>query len=190
MPCAFSYRHASKHSHKMASKYSFYQNDVENLTISNGWEKNWVSMTKNELMTIPWMRAAIEGTNAKLFIDDCLGFDIQGVSEAGAIYLKQRDVETGQSHLRISKNIKTPSRFLLTEYYRPKGGVCYADPNYPREIHSATVSANFGTLSDGFRVFTDGEKKYLYTKDGEEYLACDDYDDDSCCGYDYGYEWD
>ena len=83
MPRTFTYKDASKHNHKMASKYASYEDDAENFTIGNGWEKNWVPLAKKELMTIPWMKEAIEGTDAKLFIDDCLGFDIQEVTEAG-----------------------------------------------------------------------------------------------------------
>ena len=194
MPRAFSYKDGSKHSHKMASKYASYEDDAENLTIGNGWEKSWLPLTKKELMIIPWMKEAIEGTDAKLFIDDCLGFDIQEVTEAGAIYLKKREGGPWdyESHLRISKNTKKPSRFLLTEYYRVKGGEWEADPNYPRSITTATVSANFGTLSDGFRVFSDGEKKYYYSKNGKERLAKRIVYDDgyycSCCCPDYDYE--
>jgi hypothetical protein len=177
----------------MASKYASYKDDAENLTIGNGWEKNWTRLTKKELMTIHWMKEAIEGTDAKLFIDDCLGFDIKEVTEAGAIHLKYREDYWCESHLRILKNTKKSCRFLLMGYDRVKGGEWEADPNYPRSITTATVSANFGNLPDGFRVFTDGEKKYYYSKDGKERLAkrivydvnywC------SCCCPDYDYEW-
>jgi hypothetical protein len=195
MPRTFSYKDASKHNHKMASKYEPTNFETETLTIGNGWEKNWTRLTKKELMTIPWMKEAIEGTDAKLFIDDCLGFDIQEVTEAGAIHLKKRQggLWDYESHLRILKNTKKARRFLLMGYYRVKGGEWEEDPNYPRSITTATVSANFGTLSDGFRVFTDGEKKYYYSKDGKERLAKRIiYDDDyycSCCCPDYDYEW-
>lgn len=196
MPRTFSYKDASKLNHKMASKYTSYQDDSENLTISNGWEKSWTPLTKKELMTIPWMKEAIEGTDAKLFIDDCLGFDIGEVTEAGAIHLKHYEHHWCESHLRILKNTKKSRRFLLMGYDRVKGGEWEADPNYPRSITTATVSANFGTLSDGFRVFTAGEKKYFYSKDGKERLAKPIvYDDDYCCScccpdYDYEYESD
>ena len=192
MPRAFSYKDASKHNHKMASKFESYEDDVENLTISNGWEKSWTPLTKKELMTIPWMKEAIEGTDAKLFIDDCLGFEIDEVTEAGAIHLKYHKTCWYESHLRILKNTKKSRRFLLMGYDRVKGGEWEADPNYPRSITTATVSANFGTLSDGFRVFTDGEKKYYYSKDGKERLAKRIVYDDgyycSCCCPDYDYE--
>ena len=189
MPRAFSYKDASKHSHKMASKYAASNFETETFTIGNGWEKNWVTLTKKELMTIPWMKEAIEGTDAKLFINDCLGFDIKSVTDAGVIELKSGNI------LRISKNIKKACRLDLTEYYRNVEGLWELDPNYPWSIRSATVSANFGTLSDGFRVFADGEKKYFYSKDGKERLAKPIvYDDDdyycSCCCHDYDYEWD
>jgi hypothetical protein len=209
----FSYKHAAKHSPKMASKYAGCENATETFTIGNGWEKSWVRMTKKDLMTIPWMKEAMEATgttrvesgdcrrfqslvappalkhdsrlDAKLFIDDCLGFDIVSVTEAGAIHLKHRENYWCESHLRILKNTKKPSRFLLMEYYREKGGEWLLDPNYPRHIHSATVSTNFGTLEDGFRVFTDGEKKYLYSRDGKERLyvppVYDDYYCSCCC---------
>jgi hypothetical protein len=197
MPRTFSYKDGSKLNHKMASKYASYEDDTENLTIGNGWEKSWVPLNKNELMTIPWMKDAIEGTDAKLFIDDCLGFDIQEVTDAGAIHLKKPEGSwwNYESHLRILKNTKKSRRFLLMGYDCVKGGEWEADPNYPRSITTATVSANFGTLSDGFRVFTDGEKKYYYSKDGKERLAKRIiYDDDdyycSCCCPDYDYEWD
>ena len=194
MPRTFSYTDASKHSHKMVSKYMSDEEDAEDFTIGNGWEKNWVSLDKKELMAIPWMKDAIEGTDAKLFIDDCLGFDIKEVTEAGAIHLKKREhgLWDYESHLRILKNTKKMCRFLLMGYDRVKGGEWEADPNYPCSITTATVSANFGTLSDGFRVFSDGEKKYFYSKDGKERLAKRIvYDDDyycSCCCPDYDYE--
>jgi hypothetical protein len=180
----------------MASKYKVSNFETEDITISNGWEKNWTRLTKMELMTIPWMKEAIKGTDAKLFIDDCLGFDIKEITEAGAIHLKKRQggLWDYESHLRILKNTKKPSRFLLMGYDRAKGSEWEADPNYPRSITTATVSANFGSLSDGFRVFSDGEKKYFYSKDGKERLAKPIvYDDDyycSCCCPDYDYEWD
>ena len=189
MPRTFSYKDGAKHSPKMAAKYSGCENAAETFTISNGWEKSWVRMTKKDLMAIPWMKEVMEATDhvsrldAKLFIDDCLGFDIESVTEAGAIHLKHRD--WCESHLRILKNTKKPSRFLLMGYDRVKGGEWLLDPNYPRHIHSATVSANFGTLEDGFWVFSDGEKKYLYSRDGKESLyippVYDDYYCPCCC---------
>ncbi len=184
MPRTFSYKDGSKYSPKMASKYSGCENATETFTIGNGWEKSWVNMTKEDLMTIPWMKEAMEGTDTKLFIDDCLGFDIQNVTDAGAIHLKHREHHWCESHLRILKNTKKPSRFLLMGYDRVKGGEWVLDPNYPRDIRSATVSANFGTLENGFRVFTDGEKKYLYSRDGKERLYVPPVHDEyycSCC---------
>jgi hypothetical protein len=170
----------------MASKYQWIE--TATFIITNGSEKNWVNLRKEELMTIPWMKEAIEAIEAKLFIDDCLGFDIKSVTDAGVIELKNGNI------LRISKNIKRACRLELTEYYRNAEGLWELDPNYPRDIHSATVSTNFGTLSDGFRVFTDGERKYLYNKEGKERLYVPPvYDDDyycSCCSHDYDYEWD
>ncbi len=180
MPCTFSYKTAAKLNHKMASKYAAYENDTEDFTISNGWEKNWVRLNKMELMEIPWMKEAIEGTDAKLFINDCLGFDIKEITDAGAIHLAS--TWWSDNHLRILKNTKKPSRFLLKEYYRVKDGEWELDPNYPREIRCASVSANFGTLPDGFRVFTDGEKKYYYKKNGKRARFVCPMDDD-CFGY-------
>jgi hypothetical protein len=177
----------------MASKYASYEEDAADFTIGNGWEKNWVNLNKKELMTIPWMKDAMEGTDAKLFIDDCLGFDIKEVTEAGAILLKHRENYWCESHLRILKNTKKQCRFLLMGYDRVKGGEWEVDPNYPRSITTATVSPNFGTLSDGFRVFTDGEKKYYYNRNGKERLAKRIVYDDgyycSCCCPDYDYEY-
>jgi hypothetical protein len=194
MPRTFSYKDASKHSHKMASKYQPATFETETLTIGDGWEKNWVRLDKQELMEIPWMKEAIEGTDAKLFIDDCLGFDIKEITEAGAIHLKKREggLWDFESHLRILKNTKKPCRPLLMGYDRVKGGEWELDPNYPRSITTAAVSANFGTLSNGFRVFTAGEKKYFYRNDDKARLAKRiNYDDDyycSCCCPDYDYE--
>jgi hypothetical protein len=167
----FSYKDASKHP-KMASKYASCEDaedEAEIFVIGNGWEKSWVNMTKKDLMTIPWMKEAIEGTDAKLFINDCMGFDINEITDAGAIHLKSTSVCA--RHLRIMKNTDNPSRYLLVVFYLKEDGEWELDYNYPREICSATVSANFGTLSDGFRVFADGPKKYLYNKGGEERLA-------------------
>lgn len=196
MPRTFSYKAASKLNYKMASKYASYEDDAENLTIGNGWEKSWAPLDKKGLMEIPWMKDAIEGTDAKLFIDDCLGFDIKEVTDAGAIHLKKREggLWDYESHLRILKNTKKSCRFLLMGYDRLKGGEWEVDPNYPRSITTATVSANFGTLPDGFRVFTDGEKKYYYNKNGKCRLAKRIvYDDDdyycSCCCPEYDYEY-
>jgi hypothetical protein len=186
---SFSYKDASKHNHKMASKYVSYQgaDEVETFTIGNGWEKNLTPLTKKELMTIPWMKEAIEGTDAKLFINDCWGTAIKEVTDAGGIHNERGGL------IRIAKNIKTPSRFVLIEYYRNAEGLWVPGYNPPWDIRSATVSANFGTLSDGFRVFSDGEKKYLYNKDGKERLAIPPAYDEyycSCCYHDYDYEWD
>jgi hypothetical protein len=195
MPRTFSYKAAAKLNYKMASKYAVYENDTENFTISNGWEKDWVRLNKKELMEIPWMKDAMEGTDAQLFIDDCLGFDIKEVTDAGAIHLKKREggLWDYESHLRILKNTKKSCRFLLMGYDRVKGGEWEVDPNYPRSITTATVSANFGTLSDGFRVFTDGEKKYYYNRHGKGRLAKRLFYDDgyycSCCCPDYDYEY-
>ncbi len=194
MPRTFSYKAAAKLNYKMASKYAAYESDTEDFTISNGWEKNWSRLNKKELMEIPWMKDAIEGTDAKLFIDDCLGFDIKEVTDAGAIHLKKNEGSLWdyESHLRILKNTKKSCRFLLMGYDRVKGGEWEVDPNYTRSITTATVSANFSTLPDGFRVFTDGEKKYYYNKNGKGRLAkrlvYDDYYC-SCCCPDYDYEY-
>ncbi len=181
MSRSMSYQAASKHSHKMASKYSAHEGETETLTIGNGWEKNWVELRKDELMKIPWMKEAIEAKGAKLFIDDCLGFDISNVTDAGAIELKSGGL------LRISKNSKKPSRFLLREFYRNSEGLWELDPNYPREIRSATVSTAFSG-----KCFSDGERKYLYSKDGKELLVAppvyDEYTCSCCCHEDY--EWD
>ncbi len=187
MSRTFSYKNGSNHSPKMASKYSVCENATETFTIGNGWEKSWANMTQKDLMSVPWMKEAMEATGAKLFINDCLGFDIQEITEAGAIHLKHRENHRCESHLRILKNSKKPSRFLLMAYYRVKGGEWEVDPNYPSYIHSATVSTNFGTLEDGFRVFSDGRKKYLYSRDGKERLYVPPVHDDyycSCCSFD------
>lgn len=193
MPRTFSYKAASKLNHKMASKYASYEDETETLFIGNGWEKSWVRLNKKELMEIPWMKDAIEGTDARLFIDDCVGFDIKEVTEAGAIHLKYREDYWCESYLRILKNTKKSCRLLMMAYDRVKGGEWEVDPNYPCSIRTATVSANFGTLPDGFRVFTDGEKKYYYNKDGKMRLAKRIVYDDgyycSCCCPDYDYEY-
>jgi hypothetical protein len=190
MPRTFSYKDASKLNHKMASKYASYNDDdAENLTIGNGWEKSWTSLTKKGLMDIPWMKEAIEGTDAQLFINDCLGFDIQEITEAGVIHLKKNEGSWCESYLHISKNTKKPRRFLLTAFDRFDGGEWKLDPNFPCTIRTATVSSNIG----GF-CFTDGEKKYYYSKDGKERLAKRIvYDLDyycSCCCPEYDYESD
>lgn len=186
MPRTFSYKDASKLNHKMASKYNSCYFDTETFVISNGWEKNWVNLTKVELMEIPWMKEAIEVADAKLFIDDCLGFTINSVTEAGGISYNSDGL------MYIAKNIKRPSRFLLRFYYRDQEGLWKPDINGDRDIRCATVSANFGTLSDGFRVFSDGEKKYFYTKDGKECLANRIVYDDgyycSCCCPEWDYD--
>ncbi len=187
---SFTFKAASRHNHKMASKYSAYHSDDEPLEISNGWERDWVNLTKKELMTIPWIREIVEANEAievKLFIDDCLGFNIKEISEWGSIILKDGNT------LRIAKNISTPDRYQLTQMYRGKDGLWKIDPNYPRYIRSATVSANFGTTKDGWRVFSDGEKKYMYNKEGKERLAIPPVYDEyycSCCCHDYDYDWD
>jgi hypothetical protein len=190
MPRTFNYKDASKHNHKMASKYASYQDDeeawksytgqnwTEPFSITNGHERAWMNLTKAELMTIPWMKEAIETPDAKLFIDDCLGFDIKDVSEGGSIRLKNAFDWTPQRCLRIAKNTVKPSRLQLTEYYRDDDGLWQTDPNYPRRIFCATVSKNFG----GF-CFSEGPNKYYYHPNGEittEFLC---YLDDKCFGY-------
>ena len=157
--------------------------DEETFTISNGSEKNWVNLTKAELMEIPWMKEAIEGKDSKLFINDFLGFDIKYVTDAGAIHTSDN------KHLRISRNTTRPTRLELSEFYKGQEGLWAQDPNYPQPIRCATVSANFGTLPDGFRVFGDGPKKYYYLKNGElsKYPLCicyESYDDGRCFCYD------
>lgn len=172
-------------SSKMHAKYQWIEG--ETFTITNGSEKNWVNLRKEELMTIPWMKEAIEGTDAKLFINDCWGTDIKEITDAGGIHNERGGL------IRIAKNIKTPSRFVLIEYYRNEYGHWVQDYNPPWDIRSATVSTNFGYLSDGFRAFADGERKYLYNKEGKERLARKPVYDDyycSCCYHDYDYESD
>ncbi len=183
MSRTFSYKNGCKYSPKMASKYFVCENNCPTFTIGNGWEKSWANMTQKDLMAVPWMKEAIEATDAKTFINDCLGFDIERVTEAGAIHLKHHE-NMFERHLRILKNTKKPSRFLLMGYYRMKGGEWEVDPNYPCVIRCATVSTNVGTLEDGFRVYTDGPKKYLYSRDGKERLYVPPVHDDyycSCC---------
>jgi hypothetical protein len=201
MPRTFSYKDASKLNHKMASKYASCQDDEDawkSYTTQNCWrdpptltygsERAWVPLNKKELMTIPWMKEAVETKNAMLFIDDCSSYPIERVTDTGAIYLNK-----GQSlydcHLRILKNIVKPSRYLMTCFKRYDGGEWKLDNNYPCNIRTATVSSNF----DAF-CYTDGEKKYYYSKDGKERLAKRIvYDDDyycSCCCPEYDYESD
>ena len=184
MPRTFNYKDASKLNHKMASKYASYQDDeeawksfagqnwTEPFSITNGHERAWMNLTKAELMEIPWMKEAIETPDAKLFIDDCLGFDVKEVTQGGSIRLKNG------SALRIARNIVKPSRLQLTEYRRNEDDVWELDPNYPRHIFCATVSSNFG----GF-CFTSGPNKYYYHKNGDittQFLCV--FDDD-CFGY-------
>lgn len=183
----FSFKAASRHSHKMASKYSAYHSDDETFEISNGWEKDWMNLSKKDLMTIPWIKEIDEVKDAneiKLFIDNCLGFDIKEISEWGSIILKDGDT------LRIAKNTCKPDRYQLTQMYRDKDGLWKVDSNYPRYIRSATVSANFGTMKDGWRVFYDGEKKYMYNNEGKERLAIPPVYDDYYCSCCHDYDWD
>jgi hypothetical protein len=185
MSHTFSYKDASKHSHKMASKYSSYEEAAETFTIGN--EKNeWVNLTKKELMTIPWMKEAIEGTNVKLFVNDCWGTDIKEITDAGGIHNERGGL------IRIAKNVATPSRFVLIEHHRNEYGQWVPDYNPPWEIRSATVSANFGYLSDGFRAFASGPKKYRYNKNGKERISLPPVVDEyfcSCC-YHSDSDWD
>lgn len=190
MPRTFNYKDASKHNHKMASKYASYQDDEEAWksfigpkwmdpnTITNGHERAWMNLTKAELMEIPWMKEAIETPDAKLFIDDCLGFDIKDVSEGGSIRLKNAFDWTPQRCLRIAKNTVKPSRLQLTEYYRDADGLWQIDPNYPRRIFCATVSSDFG----GF-CFSAGPNKYYYYPNGEITTTRLCPWEDGCCGY-------
>ncbi len=163
MPRTFSYKDGSIHNHKMAQKFMYNTYDEDTYTqdsfkITNGSERAWKKLNKIELMEIPWMKEVINSKGAKLFIDDCLGFNIKEVDDDGCIYL------TTNGMLQIHKNSIKPSRFELIEFYRNEENIW--TPDYPRDIRCATVSTNFGTLSDGFRVFTDGPKKYYYKKDG------------------------
>ena len=184
MPRTFTYKDASKHNHKMASKYASYQDDeeawksytgqnwTEPFAITNGHERAWMNLTKAELMEIPWMKEVIETPEAMLFIDDCLGFDVKEVTEGGSIRLQRGGA------LRIAKNTVKPSRLQLTAYDRNEEGVWELDPNYPRRIFCATVSSNFG----GF-CFTSGSNKYYYHKNGDittQFLCSMD---DECFGY-------
>lgn len=184
MPRTFNYKEASKHNHKMASKYASYQDDeevwksftgqnwTEPLSITNDDERAWMNLTKAELMEIPWMKEAIETPDAKLFIDNCLGFDVKEVTQGGSIRLKNGNA------LRIAKNIIKPCRLQLTAYDRNEEGVWELDLNFPRHIFCATVSSNFGGLC-----FTSGPNKYYYHKDGRittDFLCPLD---DDCFGY-------
>jgi hypothetical protein len=142
----------------MASKSTTDFIQEETFVISNGWEKNWANLNKAELAEIPWMKEAIDAHDSNLFIDDCLGFHIESITEAGAIHHRSG------YHIRISKNTQKPSRFLLTEFYQNEEGRWIS--THLREIRCATVSANFGTLSCGFRAFAHGPKVYYYKQDG------------------------
>lgn len=184
MPRIFNYKNASRLNYKMAAKYTSYQDDVEAWksfigpkwmdpnTITNGHERAWMNLTKAELMEIPWMKEAIETPDAKLFIDDCLGYAIKEVTEGGSIRLKDNSV------LRISRNTVKPSRLQLTAYDRNEEGLWELDPNYPRRIFCATVSSNFG----GF-CFTSGPNKYYYYPNGDITTTRLCYLDDKCFGY-------
>lgn len=177
---------ASKHSHKMASRYNHHliEDDAETFTITNGWEKEWTNLTKAQLLEIPWMKEAIEGAKGyKLFIDDCLGFDIKEIDESGVIRL------VCGGTLRIARNTVKPCRLQLTKFYRNEEGIWETDPNYPRHIHCATVSANYTRSGPG--CFTDGPKKYYYEKNGtlSKYQVCFCYEDNED-GYCYCYDSD
>ena len=185
MPRTFSYKDGSRYNHKMAHKFMYhkYNEDIDmqqSFKITNGAERAWKKLNKIELMEIPWMKEVINSKGAKLFINDCLGFDIKEVDDDGCIYL------TTKSMLQIHKNSVTHSRFRLIEFYRNEENI-WAPYNL-HDIRCATVSTNFGTLSDGFRVFVDGPKKYYYEKDGTpaNFVCCmEDYCVGYCCSDDY-----
>jgi hypothetical protein len=131
--------------------------DTQTFVISNGSEKNWINLTKHELLTIPWIKEAVNTPNSKFVINDCLGFEIKEITDAGAIHLA-----LDYRLLRISKNISNPVQLRLTEMYLTPEGVWEVTPDGPQDIHSAYTTTIFGTLHDGFRMFVKEGKKYNY----------------------------
>lgn len=155
----------------MPSKHEFI--DTETFTITNS---SWVQLEKKDLVELPWIREILESKGAKLFLNDCLGFTVEEITEGGGI------ICSNNIRLYIKKNITRPARFEIYQMYTNPDGIVESDHVNINDIRKVTVSRCYGDLPDGFRVFRDGPNKYYYDKNGKvSTYHIDDYYSD----YDY-----
>jgi hypothetical protein len=128
--------------------------DTETHAIHNGVFKH---LTKSELLAFPWIVEALATPGAKLFVNNCLGYEVHSINEGGAIM----GADPTASPLYIARYTadKRPSRIYLLETTRDKDGFVEPDPLNSVLIRKVTVSTNY-SKADGPRVFGDGANVY------------------------------
>ena len=129
----------------------------------------WENLTKAELLQFPWILEALSNPGSLLFFNGCIGFVIEHITDAGAIYYKSDFFEENPAPFYISKNITRPVRLLLKETIRDPEGYISSEPLNTHDIRSVTVSYKRGTLPNGFRLAVQGPNVYHYNKNGMLY---------------------
>jgi hypothetical protein len=90
--------------------------EQETFSISNGWRKEWVNLTKEELMKIPWIRDAIENPACRISFNCDISFHIQEITNAGAIHLVNPDdpLSSECDIIRLSQSVSDAIKGELT----------------------------------------------------------------------------
>ena len=128
--------------------------DTETHAIHNGVFKR---LTKAELLAFPWILEALATPDAKLFINNCLGYEVHSINEGGA--LLSSDPTAPPLYIARYTADKRPSRIHLLEMTRGKDGFVEPEPLNVVQIRKVTVSTNY-SRADGPRSFGDGANVY------------------------------
>ena len=128
--------------------------DTETHAIHNGVFKR---LTKAELLAFPWIVEALATPAAKLFINNCLGYEVHSINEGGA--LLSSDPVASPLYIARYTADKRPSRIYLLEMRRDNDGFVEPEPLNVAQIRKVTVSTNY-SKADGPRSFGDGPNVY------------------------------
>jgi len=114
----------------------------------------WVDLSKKELLEFPWIKEPYNNKNCLMDINDCHGFDILGITDAGAILTSTR-------RIYIRRNMRKPSRLVLVS-------LSFYDGKW-QEIEKNTIYTAYTHLMNPEGYWIGGRVKYFFDDAGKSW---------------------